>query len=61
MTSTELRQRLKALGWKQSDLARRAKTSQTSVSAWCTGKTPVPGWLDDYLATKEGIRQLAEQ
>lgn len=61
MTGAELKQRLLALGWKQSHLAEKVKVSRTTVSAWCTGKTPIPSWLSSYLELREGINKLAEK
>jgi transcriptional regulator with XRE-family HTH domain len=44
MTSTELKENLKELGWSQAELSRRIKVTQTAVSRWVNG-AKVPGMV----------------
>lgn len=52
---------LDALGWKQSDLARRCGVAQISVSRWCTGKAPAPLWLGEYLGALLALRDVHQR
>ena len=58
MTAEELKQALKALGWKQSDLARRVDVGDSTASHWATGETPVPGPVAAYLGMAGEIDRL---
>ena len=40
---------LAALGWKQTEFARRTGMSTTAVNRWATGKDPAPLWATAYL------------
>lgn len=57
MTADELRDTLKAIGWKGSDLARKVGVGTSTVSRWLNGE-PVPLWLDSYLAAMGEIARL---
>jgi transcriptional regulator with XRE-family HTH domain len=57
MTADELRDALKAIGWKGSDLARKVGVGTSTVSRWLNGE-PVPLWVDSYLAAMGEIARL---
>jgi len=61
MTADELKQALQALGWKQSELARRVEVGDSTVSHWTTGETPVPGPVAAYLGMAQEIDRLHRQ
>lgn len=61
MTADELKQALKALGWKQSELARRVEVGDSTVSHWTTGETSVPGPVAAYLGMALEIDRLHRQ
>ena len=44
-----MRQALALLGWNQSDLARKLGMTAKQVSAWMTGKAPVPSYVLAFL------------
>lgn len=46
MTANELRKALIELGYKQRYFARKIEKTDSVVSAWCTGRTPVPKVID---------------
>lgn len=49
MTTNEFRAAMKALGLSQRDLAFRLGVALSTVSAWATGKVPVPKYASAYL------------
>ena len=49
VTASELKRTLSILGWRGSHLSRRLGVHANSVSAWMTGKTPVPTYVEEYL------------
>lgn len=49
MTSNELRAELSALGWTQKRLADRLGVEPDTVGRWANGRTPVPGYVVEYL------------
>jgi len=51
---------LETLGWSQSKLAKRLSVHANSVSAWATGKTPVPGPVRAYLRIALKAKGLME-
>lgn len=57
MTADELREALKAIGWKGADLARKVGVGTSTVSRWLNGE-PVPLWVDSYLAAMGEIARL---
>jgi len=57
MTADELREALKSIGWKGSDLARKVGVGTSTVSRWLNGE-PVPLWVDSYLAAMGEIARL---
>lgn len=61
MTAEELKQALQALGWKQSELARRVDVGDSTASHWATGDTPVPGPVAAYLGMALEIDRLHRQ
>lgn len=50
-----VREALLGLRWSQAELGRRLGVSPTSVSAWMTGKAPVPGYALAYLGACERL------
>lgn len=61
MTAEELRHALGALGWKQSELARRVGVGDTTVSRWIGGDPPVPEPVAAYLGLAMEIDRLHRQ
>ena len=61
MTAEELREALRTLGWKQSDLARRVGVGDTTVSRWMAGDPPVPEPVTAYLGLAMEIDRLHRQ
>jgi transcriptional regulator with XRE-family HTH domain len=57
MDKDELRQALDALGWKQSELARKLGMTAGAVSRWATGE-PIPVWLAEYLRVMQELDRL---
>ena len=49
MDTIGLKAALSGFGWSQRRFAERLGCDQDTVSRWCTGKTPVPGWVVEYL------------
>ena len=49
MTPEQFTTALADLGWKQSDLCRRAGLDPKTPSRWATGAVPIPGWVSPYL------------
>lgn len=49
MTAAELHAAMKALGLSQRALASRLGVALSTVSAWATGKAPVPKYASAYL------------
>ena len=47
---------LKFLGWHGKTLARRLGVTPKAVSAWRTGKRPVPGYATAYLRASARLR-----
>ena len=60
MTSTELKQNLKTLGWSQAELARRIDVTPTAVSRWCRGRK-VPGSVAKYVELAVSVKKLGSE
>lgn len=60
MNTDELKVALKALGWKQSELARRVGVGDTTVSRWVGGDA-VPAPVAAYLGIALEIDRLYQQ
>lgn len=60
MTGDELRAALGRLGWSGAELARRQGRGANAVSAWVTGKRPVPDHIIEYLRVMEQAREAQE-
>jgi transcriptional regulator with XRE-family HTH domain len=58
MTPDEFADALTALGWKQSDLARRLELDKNTPSRWANGRTPIPGWATEYVRAMLAIKAL---
>lgn len=60
MQADELRECLKELGWKQSDLARRLEITEATVSRWANGE-PIPAYIAQYLGLVRDVGRLHRQ
>ncbi|MBN9407227.1 MAG: helix-turn-helix transcriptional regulator [Burkholderiales bacterium] len=49
---------LDALGWKQTDFARRTGLSLSAVNRWATGQAPAPLWAAAYLGAMLDLASL---
>lgn len=49
MSHTDLKASLSGLGWSQKKFASRLGCDEDTVSRWCTGKTPVPSPIVEYV------------
>lgn len=49
MTAQALNDALADLGWTGAELARRLGKGPQAVSAWRTGRTAVPRYVEEYL------------
>lgn len=49
LTPDQFTNALSAIGWKQSDFARRTGLSVSAVNRWATGQAPAPLWATAYL------------
>lgn len=58
MTAAEFHAAIDALGITQRVLAARFKVAHSTVSAWATGKAPVPGTVVAYLESVAENRRL---
>lgn len=56
MTGDEYRAALRALGWKQSDLARRVQMSKNACSNWA--QEGPPAWVGEYLGALMAIDDI---
>ena len=57
MTGAKFQIALDALGWQQTEFARRTGTSPDTINRWCNGRQPIPAWavahVELLLAGKE--------
>lgn len=60
MQADDLRECLKELGWKQSDLARRLEITEATVSRWANGE-PIPAYVAQYLGLVRDVGRLHRQ
>ncbi len=58
MTNTQFTEALSGLGIKQSDYARLIEVTGKSVSAWATGRVPVPGVVARHLEVLAALNAL---
>lgn len=58
MSRDEFRAAMKALGLSQRDLASRLGVALSTVSAWATGKAPVPKYASAYLELLAAVAPL---
>jgi len=49
---------LAALGWKQTDFARRTGVTAGAVNRWATGQAPAPLWATAYLGAMQDMAML---
>ena len=61
MTSDELRDALKALGWTQAEFGRRTGMSPDAVSRWATGNVMPPPWCAAYLGAMLDLAMLRDK
>jgi transcriptional regulator with XRE-family HTH domain len=58
MTPEQFTVALARLGWKQSDLCRKAGLDQKTPSRWATGAVPIPGWVAAYLGVLGDLKAM---
>ena len=58
LTPEQFTDALAALGWKQTDFARRTGLSVAAVNRWATGQTPAPLWAAAYLEAMQDLAAL---
>jgi transcriptional regulator with XRE-family HTH domain len=58
MTPDEFRDALSAIGWKQTDFARKAGLNNETAYRWANGITPIPAWVPQYLGMVRDIARL---
>ncbi len=56
MNGQEFKGALAALGWKQSDLARKTGLHRNTISGWAQDGAPL--WVSEYLGALLGIKRL---
>jgi len=49
---------LAAIGWKQTEFARRTGVTQATVNAWANGRAPAPLWATAYLGVMLDLAAL---
>lgn len=49
LTGTAFASALSAIGWKQTDFARRTGVTPATVNAWVNDRAPAPPWATAYL------------
>ncbi len=49
---------LAALGWKQTDFARKTGVTAGAVNRWATGQAPAPLWATAYLDAMQDMAML---
>lgn len=59
MTGNEFKAGLKAIGWKQSDFARKVDTHKNTVARWVANGPPT--WAAEYLGILLGLKDLNER
>jgi len=57
--TTDLKQSLRTLGWRQSDLADRLGVDLATVSRWANGHLPVPKYVSAYLDLALRLRDFS--
>lgn len=58
MNPEQFKAALKQCGWTQKNLAGRLGLNTDTVSLWATGKSPVPGYVVEYMRVLELARQI---
>lgn len=58
LSPEQFTQALQALGWKQSDFARRVGMAPQTVNRWATGQAACPLWLSEYLGAMQDLNAL---
>jgi len=57
--TTDLKQTLRTLGWRQIDLADRLGVDLATVSRWANGHLPVPKYASAYLELAFRLRDFS--
>jgi DNA-binding transcriptional regulator YiaG len=60
MKNTDLKVCLTTLGWTQRDLAHKFQCDADTVNRWCTGRTPIPGYVVEYMRVVLLLKQAME-
>jgi len=58
LTPEQLLAALAALGWKQTDFARKTGVTAGAVNRWATGQAPAPLWATAYLEAMQDLAAL---
>ncbi|HRN76521.1 helix-turn-helix transcriptional regulator [Ottowia sp.] len=58
LTPDEFCEALAAIGWKQTEFARRTGLTQATVNAWANGRAPAPLWATAYLEAMLDLAML---
>ena len=58
MTPEQFIEALDRIGWKQSDLCRRAGLDKKTPSRWATGVVTIPAWVPAYLGLLQDVKAL---
>ena len=61
MSPAQFQAAISSLGWKQSDFCRRVDLDKNTPSRWVAGKTPIPGWVPEYLGAMLAITRLHKE
>lgn len=58
LSPDEFCEALAAIGWKQTEFARRTGVTQATVNAWANGRAPAPLWASAYLEAMLDLTML---
>lgn len=61
MKNGELVDQLHEFRWSEAYLALRLGVHKNTVSQWCTGKTPVPGYCAEYLRVCKIVKVFRDE
>ena len=61
MTIVEFKAALRALGWSQSEFARKAGLTPNTSSRYANGDAAIPRWVERYLGVMQEIARLHAQ
>ena len=60
MTKEEFRETLLALGWNQTEFARKAGLTPPTANRYAMGEVDIPLWVESYLGMAMEIQRLYE-